>query len=131
MIRLTLPYPPSLNRMYRAVNGRNILSREGREYRGRTHHLVQQTGFVPEGDVKVTLAFYRPARRGDLDNCLKATMDTLSGVAFRDDCQVARIDAARFEDKANPRVEVTVEPLASPALPRTAPPAGGAGEVSR
>lgn len=30
---LTLPWPPSVNRYWRAVNGRNILSAEGRAYR--------------------------------------------------------------------------------------------------
>lgn len=122
-VRLTLPYPPSLNRMYRAVNGRSILSREGRAYRGRAHQLVQQTGYVAEGDVAVSLMFYRPRRCGDLDNCLKATMDALSGVAYRDDAQVQNIIAARFEDKANPRVEVQVTPL--PAAPVSPGPAAG------
>jgi hypothetical protein len=30
---MVLPYPPSLNRLYRTVRGRPILSREAREYR--------------------------------------------------------------------------------------------------
>lgn len=30
---ITLPWPPSVNRMWRSVRGRNILSQEGRQYR--------------------------------------------------------------------------------------------------
>ena len=31
--RYVLPWPPSLNRYYRSVNGRVLISREGRQYR--------------------------------------------------------------------------------------------------
>jgi crossover junction endodeoxyribonuclease RusA len=110
VIRLTLPYPPSVNHLYRVVNGRPILSREGRSFKLRTAGLALERGARPlAGDVAVTLGVYRPAKRGDLDNAMKCILDALRGVAFADDRQVVRIDAERFEDKANPRVEVLVE----------------------
>ncbi len=105
-----LPYPPSVNRMYRAVNGRSILSAEGRAYKARVSSLAFECKPF-SGTVAVELAFYRPARRGDLDNLLKATLDALKGVAFVDDAQVQRIAAVRREDKALPRVEVTVREI--------------------
>ncbi len=107
-IRLTLPYPPSVNRMYRAFRGRQILSREGRAFKDRTASLA--IGANPlSGDVRVTLGVYRPAKRGDLDNTMKAILDALRGVAYFDDKQVIAIDAERFDDKREPRVEVMVE----------------------
>jgi crossover junction endodeoxyribonuclease RusA len=116
-IRLTLPYPPSVNRIYRAINGRQILSRVGRAYKARVEYLRWENRYVPfDGQVRVTLGVYRPAKRGDLDNTMKATLDALKGVAFRDDKQVCHINAERFEDKANPRVEVMVELYAAAAL---------------
>ncbi len=60
------------------------------------------------GPVSVNVRVYRPARRGDLDNCLKVLLDALKGIAFVDDSQVVHIHARRYEDKANPRAEVTV-----------------------
>jgi Holliday junction resolvase RusA-like endonuclease len=63
------------------------------------------------GEVSVTIAWFRPARRGDLDNIQKILLDSLQGVAYLDDSQVGAICAFRHEDKANPRCVVTVDPL--------------------
>jgi Holliday junction resolvase RusA-like endonuclease len=71
------------------------------------------------GDIALAVDVYRPARRGDLDNCLKVMIDSLKGVAFVDDSQVVHITARRFEDKANPRAVVTVsQSLSPPAVAR-------------
>jgi Holliday junction resolvase RusA-like endonuclease len=58
--------------------------------------------------VALELRFFRPAKRGDLDNLLKVTLDSLNGLVYADDSQVTRILAERREDKLRPRVEVTV-----------------------
>ena len=50
-------------------------------------------------------------RRGDLDNILKATLDALNGIAYRDDDQVQQITAVRYDDKRAPRIEVSVVAL--------------------
>lgn len=60
------------------------------------------------GELKVTLDFYRPARRGDLDNRIKVTLDALQGIAFKNDSQIVEIHARRFDDKANPRMVVSL-----------------------
>jgi Holliday junction resolvase RusA-like endonuclease len=62
------------------------------------------------GDVSVTLRVYRQAKRGDLDNSIKVSLDSLIGVAYADDSQIVRIVAERYDDKRNPRVEVEVTP---------------------
>lgn len=107
----TLPYPPSVNRMYRAVNGRQILSAEGRAFKAR----VSAMRLVPAplvGEVDVTVRLFRPRRSGDTDNFLKSVLDVLKGIAYRDDAQVRDIFAYRRDDKHNPRVEVVVSPAA-------------------
>jgi Holliday junction resolvase RusA-like endonuclease len=109
---LTLPYPPSTNNLYATVRGRRVLTREGRQYKERAAALAVAHGMKPvDGEVSVTLRLYRPRRAGDIDNSLKSVFDSLKGVAWRDDSQVKRIEAERFEDKANPRVEIVVEPI--------------------
>jgi Holliday junction resolvase RusA-like endonuclease len=74
--------------------------------------IAMVQGVTPvSGPVAVFLDVYRPRRRGDLDNLLKATIDSLNGVAYLDDQQVEQIMAVRYEDKRAPRVEVSVVPL--------------------
>lgn len=104
---LTLPYPPSANRYWRSFRGRVVKSAAAKAYQAGvrlTHRADPVTG-----PVAVSLAVYRPARRGDLDNSIKVLLDALKGVAFVDDAQVVAIYATRFDDKARPRVEVVVD----------------------
>lgn len=108
-----LPYPPSVNRMWRNVGGRTLLSREGRAYRERVKDVC--VGLRPlSGDVAVRLKLYRPRKVGDLDNAFKGVLDSLRGIAFHDDKQVIRIEAERHDDKHNPRVEVWVTAIEGP-----------------
>lgn len=112
-MRLTLPYPPSGNRYWRHVGRNVVVSAEAKAYREKVKWLaLAQCGKARpiEGDVVVSVGVFRPARRGDLDNTLKVLLDSLRGVAYLDDAQVAHLQAGRFEDKTNPRVVVSVEP---------------------
>jgi crossover junction endodeoxyribonuclease RusA len=106
----TLPWPPSLNRYYRTWKGRVLISSEGRAYKLVAALKAKASGVKPmDGGLVVRLELYRPQKRGDLDNTLKALFDSLNGVAWVDDGQVVELHATRHDDKANPRVEVTVE----------------------
>lgn len=124
-MKLTLPVPPSANDYWRAFRGRVVVSDVARRYKQGVKGRSLTTG-RPEplaGPVVVSLVVYRAAKRGDLDNFQKVLLDALKGVAFVDDSQVVEIHARREDDKANPRVEVCVEPAAAevPARPRQVP----------
>lgn len=109
-MKMTLPYPPSVNRLYATVQGRRVKSREGRIYANTAATLARMAGAkLTEKPVVVDVDFYRPRRAGDLDNTLKALLDSLTGICWRDDEQVSEIHARRFEDKHNPRVEVLIQ----------------------
>jgi crossover junction endodeoxyribonuclease RusA len=116
-VKLTLPYPPSANAYWRAVNGRVLKSEEARRYQNgvRMRWLTTKPPEAPlkppGGPVVVSVVVFRPQRRGDLDNVLKVLLDSLKGIAFEDDSQVVELHALRFDDKANPRAEVTIEAL--------------------
>lgn len=115
MMMLTLPYPPTVNHMYRRARGHLALTPVALAFR----HAVRMIAAVRDlrpltGPVAVFVDVYRPRRRGDLDNILKATLDALNGVAYRDDEQVVEIHAHRYEDKRAPRLEVSVLALSSP-----------------
>jgi crossover junction endodeoxyribonuclease RusA len=107
---VVLPYPPSANRLWRVRQGFPRLSQEGKQFKHDAAILALAAG-VPKftGPVTMTIVVFRPLRRGDLDNRVKATLDALQGVAYVDDEQVAELHAYRREDKARPRIEVTIE----------------------
>lgn len=110
-MNITLAYPPSANRYWRVWRGRAVKSDEARAYQANVQ--LQLRGMRPvTGPVRVHLDVVRPAKRGDLDNCIKVLLDALKGRAYLDDSQVVQIVARRFDDKARPRVDVTVEEVA-------------------
>ena len=112
MITLILPYPPTVNHMYRRARGHLALTPEALAFRHAVRMIAMVQGVTPiTGPVAVFLDVYRPRRRGDLDNLLKATLDALNGVAYRDDDQVEQITAVRYDDKRAPRIEVSVVAL--------------------
>jgi len=110
-MRFTLRYPPSANNYWRFPRalGRPILSAEARAYKRTIGMEALAQGVRPmAGDLIVSLAVYRPMRRGDLDNTAKVLLDSLNGVAWVDDSQIIELHMQRFDDKTAPRVEVTV-----------------------
>lgn len=125
-MKVTLPYPPSGNRMWRLFRGRAVKSAKVVTY----NRLVAQAfrctlgpRCVPiQGPVAVRLEIHRPMRRGDLDNRVKVLLDAMEGLAFVDDEQVAHLEARRFEaTRQTARVEVEIEPDGMGFLVRARP----------
>ena len=107
MIELVLPYPPSVNRYYRRVGPRTLISQQGRRYREYVAALVKSAGLRPvPGRVELGLEFYPPdRRRRDLDNVLKALWDALEkGGAYHDDSQVKKVTAEMLSPTPGGRV---------------------------
>ena len=106
---LTLDFPPSANRYWRNYRGRMVRSKEADHYKEAVGKRCKASGIKPlEGPVALSLTFFRPARRGDLDNRIKICLDSLNGWAYHDDKQVVEIHARWDNDKHHPRVEVTI-----------------------
>lgn len=94
MIQIVLPYPPSINRYYRRVGYRTLISREGRLYRRRVCRILRSAGLQPmEGTLAVGLDLYPPdGRRRDCDNPVKALLDAMQhGRLYRDDNQIKKL----------------------------------------
>lgn len=108
---LILPFPPSANRYWRHAQGRTYKSDDARNYQVAVGWQCQALGIAPHTcPVTVTVRLYRPAKRGDIDNSIKVLLDALNGHCYNDDAQIVELHAYRYDDKANPRVEVDVEP---------------------
>ena len=79
-LNLTLPWPPSVNTYWRMYQNRMIISEAGRKYRTAVAEQVflQSRGKTTTGKLKVTIEAWRPDnRRRDLDNLLKAVLDSM------------------------------------------------------
>ena len=89
---LILPWPPSVNTYWRTFRGRMIISKAGRDYRTAVAEqvVVQSIGKFLDKRIVVCILAYRPdKRRRDLDNLLKAALDSMcSAGVYDDDSQI-------------------------------------------
>ena len=108
-----VPWPPSVNAMWRSVNGRVILSARGRQYRtdGLAALMTQCRNIRPmEGPLSVTLILYPPdRRRRDVDNYAKGILDLLTHAeVYGDDSQIDRLLIERGDVRPGGHVSVLV-----------------------
>ena len=102
-----LPYPPSANACWRHWKGRTLVSAEYRDFKRRVA-LLWGKPTPMDGPLSVEVRLFRPRKSGDIDNRIKPLFDSLNGLAWHDDAQIARLLVERSEDKLNPRAEVRV-----------------------
>ncbi len=120
-----LPFPPSVNRYYRHVGYRTLLSREGREYRENVCSLLAgRVGQPLSGQLQVQLdLFPTDARRRDWDTLTEGqATDTVrkaygirsrtSGV-YLDDSQVKRAVVEMHPPCRPGHAAVVIRPCAS------------------
>lgn len=112
-LALFLPWPPSVNRYWRSVNGRAILSREGRAFRERALIAIraQQNGGVPlTGRLAVLIDAMPPdRRRRDLDNISKGLLDALTAAGiWQDDSQIDLLTLRRQPCVPDGRIELRI-----------------------
>lgn len=119
---LTLPYPPSVNAMWRTprtgpLAGRTMLSQEGRTYRLQVQKLVQVAKAASQLSERlhVSIEARMPDRRKrDLDNLPKAVLDALTHAGvWLDDGQIDDLRVWRSASFGG-QVIVTIRVLASP-----------------
>ena len=112
MIELTLPWPPSVNRYWRSYMGRVLISAEGRKYRRAVAEQVLIQGENKQVDyaMKVEIKAYRPdRRRRDLDNLLKAVLDSMVHAGVMEDDALVEDLRVYWADEVGGMVKVTIE----------------------
>lgn len=114
MIALDLPWPPSVNRYWRKVGSRVLISREGRAYRTAASYALVGAPRFGRREVRAVLRWQAPdKRRRDGDNLLKAVFDALqTGGVVDDDSQIVDFRVIRGPvNRDRPHVQVTLEPI--------------------
>jgi crossover junction endodeoxyribonuclease RusA len=107
-----LPYPPSVNHYYRRVGRRTLISREGRAYRTKVCAYLAAAGITClSGEVHLSVEVYPPdRRRRDIDNILKALLDSLEhGGAYEDDSQIVELHIEKRTPVKGGRCIVRIE----------------------
>ncbi len=118
-----LPYPVSVNRMWRNFKGRMVLSAEGRAWKQHAALLAKMAGFqVLHGPIDVRIEYHpKLTKKGvasntrmDLGNVEKVFGDAMRGVAYEDDKQVERLLMVIGPPVDGGGLTVTIEQLAKP-----------------
>ncbi|MEX0718034.1 MAG: RusA family crossover junction endodeoxyribonuclease [Planctomycetaceae bacterium] len=112
MFEVALPFPPSVNRYYRNVGQRTLISREGRVYRQQVCALLAGRFREPLVEpLEVELHLYPPdRRRRDWDNFQKAIWDSLQHAgAFHDDSQIQKAIVEKHPPDGTARAIVHVK----------------------
>ena len=118
-IEVTLPFPPSVNKYWgTAWNGRKYLMERGKKYKSDVALILLSNGFTSAKlteKIKLHITTHAPdKRRRDLDNLLKAILDSMNKYVYEDDFQVCDLHIHRGHvDKFKPRIEVIIDTIIS------------------
>ena len=99
VLNLTLPWPPSVNRYWRNINGRTLISREARAYKLLIQKLTLSIKKIClHGRIFMNILVYPPDRRKrDIDNLIKIVADSLQDAGFYiNDSQIDKIIIERM-----------------------------------
>ena len=124
-VYLTLPWPPSVNRIWRAVGGRVVLSAAARRYHKAAAKALPTGKVEPlRGRLYVTLVLHPPAKLGavwDVANREKCLCDVLTKQrVWLDDSQIDQLTIRRGAPYGKGRAVLII--VESPELPTAGQP---------
>ena len=115
---LELPFPPSMNTYWRNFRGRTVLSKNGRQFKLAVQDYIIEKNIPKFGDKKLKITMIlrpRDKRKIDIDNRIKAVLDSLQDAGvFDDDFQVDHIEMIRGEPIKGGLIRVLIEELPDP-----------------
>jgi len=120
-MKLTLPFPPSVNSYWRNTRKGVLISASGRSFRtnaiGAVYEQLKKRPKPITVNVEVALVLYPPSKQSrDLDNYLKAIFDSLTHAGvWADDSQVKRFTVAWGAVTKFGKAEITISEFQSAA----------------
>jgi crossover junction endodeoxyribonuclease RusA len=122
MIRLDLPYPPTINHYYGVRGKGRYIKPEGLEFRKIVAQAIEPKGMEKiEGNVAIFIQIYPPDnRKRDIDNVLKALLDALTHAgAWVDDSQIHDLHIIKGKPrKGHSGTTVFISEMNKPDMPR-------------
>jgi len=112
MIKLSIPFPPSLNHYYIHASKQNVIGSKGITYRNDVYYAVRTK--KPKEPLterlSVTIHAIMPdKRKRDLDNILKAALDSLQNAGiYVDDCQIDELSVIRGPVQKPGRLKIEI-----------------------
>lgn len=134
MIQFTIPGEPKAKARHRTTKkGISYTPKETIEYENwvKQCYYIKYGQTMLEGQIKAIIKAYfeipksyskkkkrraieertlRPTKKPDTDNIAKAILDSLNGMAYKDDSAVVTLEVYKYFDE-KPRVEVTLEEI--------------------
>lgn len=111
----SMPYPPSVNQIWRRSKFSTYLSKVGRDYYVRAVLQISAAFKAPTlmGRLCVAVKIYPPDRRKrDVDNILKATFDACTRAkVWGDDSQIEKLLIERCAVEKGGRIEILIEEI--------------------
>lgn len=130
-MKLTLPWPPSLNTYYRSLRhgpmaGRVLKSRIGRQFDREASYALAAQGCPRKplrGRLRVEVQAAPPdGRRRDLDNLLKPVLDALTdGHIWLDDSQVDDLRIIRLDSIPGGSLSIEIEEIGPERITKRPP----------
>ena len=114
VVEITLPWPPTVNTYWRQFQGRVLISKQGREYRKvvADQVMLQRAAKHLDHAVRVEIKAFRPdRRRRDLDNLLKALLDSMTHAGVMDDDALIQDLRIYWADEIGGMVKVKIEAM--------------------
>ena len=127
-----LPIPPSINHHYATVNGRRVLSADGRRFKtlvgqevlcALSKHVGGRGLLACQSDAPLALAlrfYFASELRRDIYGGLKITQDAVCEALGINDNRIVEVSLRKDRDAVSPRMELTLR-AAGPAPSAAAP----------
>lgn len=113
-IKITLPYPPSVNHYWGQVGSKKFLGKKGKEFREAVIIAVYNArqGAL-NGRLHMEVYLYPPDnRKRDVDNILKPLLDALEHASvYENDSQIDKLCVTRMEVAKDGYCEVTISEI--------------------
>jgi crossover junction endodeoxyribonuclease RusA len=113
IIKIELPLvPPSVNACYRSYKNRVYKSKKYREFEKEMNTYFENNKYeMLEGTLALDVTFYIKGRDKDIDNLLKALIDTLEGNVFENDKHIIDLHAKKINKCTNNRTVIILKTI--------------------